>query len=135
MNRFLTAAALALAVCAPVAARAGTEGITAANFNERYAAIVTIIAGTGAKWRSTCYTPEQGGGCTTTMGYGDVPTRTYFAVHQFKKDGVIYSTSICAHPIDGDNRDCFYQTRDLAVQHTVEHLDSAAGVWRTVKKF
>jgi hypothetical protein len=135
MNRILTTATLALALFAPVAAQAGIDEITAANFNERYAAVVTIIAGTGAKWKTTCYAPEQGGGCTTTMGYGDVPTRTYFAVHQFKKDGVTYSTSICARPIDGENRLCVYQTGDLTVSHTVEHIDSAAGVWRTVKKF
>jgi hypothetical protein len=69
------------------------------------------------------------------MGYGDVPTRTYFAVDRFEKDGVLYSTSVCARPIDGDNQLCVYQFSDLTVLHAIEHLDSAAGVWSTVKKF
>jgi hypothetical protein len=38
----LTAAALALALCAPVAAQARMDEITAANFNERYAAVAAI---------------------------------------------------------------------------------------------
>ena len=42
MNRILTTAAIALALCAPVAAQARMDEITAANFNERYAAVAAI---------------------------------------------------------------------------------------------
>jgi hypothetical protein len=98
MNRILATAALALALCAPVAAHAGMDEITAANFTEKYVATVAIMTRAGAKPETVCYTPEQGGGCMTIMEMTDVPQGVFYSAHQWKTSGASY-TFMCLAPM------------------------------------
>jgi hypothetical protein len=65
--------ALALGLCAPLAAHAEVDSVTAANFNERYAATEDLMTKFGSK-QTVCYTPDQAvSGCMTVIYMQDVP--------------------------------------------------------------